>query len=62
LFLPVRFALQNANWLEAKKQFDKALTESDAREARDGLGLALWWLSESLWHGHVVSATNANVV
>jgi ATP/maltotriose-dependent transcriptional regulator MalT len=39
-------ALQNANWLEAKKQFEKALAESDSPEAHDGLGLALWWLND----------------
>ena len=39
-------ALQNANWLEAKKQFELALKESDSPEARDGLGLALWWLND----------------
>jgi hypothetical protein len=43
-------ARQNVNWLEAKKHFDKALTESDSPTARDGLGLALGWLSDSLWH------------
>ena len=39
-------ALQNANWLEAKKQFELALIESDSPEAHDGLGLALWWLND----------------
>jgi ATP/maltotriose-dependent transcriptional regulator MalT len=38
-------ALANANWMEAKNQFERALKESDAPEARDGLGLALWWLN-----------------
>jgi DNA-binding CsgD family transcriptional regulator len=39
-------ALANANWLEAKQQFENALKESDTPEARDGLGLALWWLND----------------
>ena len=39
-------ALRNANWLETKKQFENALRESDSPEARDGLGLALWWLND----------------
>ena len=39
-------ALRNAKWLEAKKQFENALKEADSPEARDGLGLALWWLND----------------
>lgn len=39
-------ALAKANWLEAKKQFEIALQGADSPEARDGLGLALWWLNE----------------
>ena len=39
-------ALKNANWLEARKQFEIALRESDTPEARDGLGLTLWWLND----------------
>ncbi len=39
-------AIANANWLEAKKQFEIALQGSDSPEARDGLGLALWWLND----------------
>src|ERR1041385_5710205 len=39
-------ALTHANWLEAKKQFEHALKELDSPEARDGLGLALWWLND----------------
>jgi ATP/maltotriose-dependent transcriptional regulator MalT len=39
-------ALEHVNWVEAKKQFEAALKESDTPEARDGLGLALWWLNE----------------
>jgi len=38
--------LAKANWLEAKKQFENALKELDTPEARDGLGLALWWLND----------------
>jgi DNA-binding CsgD family transcriptional regulator len=41
-----RSALQNANWLEARKQFETALMEADSPEAHDGLGLALWWLND----------------
>src|SRR5512133_3770956 len=39
-------ALANANWMEAKKQFEIALRELDSPEAHDGLGLALWWLND----------------
>jgi ATP/maltotriose-dependent transcriptional regulator MalT len=39
-------ALANANWVAAKNQFENALKESDSPEARDGLGLALWWLND----------------
>jgi ATP/maltotriose-dependent transcriptional regulator MalT len=39
-------ALAKAKWLEAKKQFETALLDSDSPEARDGLGLALWWLND----------------
>jgi len=39
-------ALTQAKWLEAKMQFESVLLESDSPEARDGLGLALWWLNE----------------
>jgi DNA-binding NarL/FixJ family response regulator len=39
-------AIQNADWLEAKKQFELALKDSDFPEAHDGLGLALWWLND----------------
>lgn len=39
-------ALSNANWLEAKKKFEASLRDSDTPEARDGLGLALWWLND----------------
>ena len=39
-------AIRNADWLEARKQFEIALRESDSPEARDGLGLALWWLND----------------
>ena len=39
-------ALAKADWREAKKQFEVALQESDSAEARDGLGLALWWLND----------------
>lgn len=39
-------ALAHAQWVEAKQQFEAALKETDAPEARDGLGLALWWLND----------------
>src|ERR1044071_9766574 len=39
-------AIRNANWLEAKKQFELGLKDSDSPEAHDGLGLALWWLND----------------
>ena len=39
-------ALTKADWAEAKKHFEDALLESDAPDARDGLGLALWWLND----------------
>jgi DNA-binding CsgD family transcriptional regulator len=39
-------ALQTAHWLEAKQQFEAALQEADMPEARDGLGLTLWWLND----------------
>ena len=39
-------ALANANWLEAKRQFQAALKDSDSPEAHDELGLALWWLND----------------
>jgi ATP/maltotriose-dependent transcriptional regulator MalT len=41
-----QFALENAKWGEAKKHFENALLESDSPEARDGLGVALWWLND----------------
>ena len=39
-------ALQAAHWLEAKQQFEAALQQGDTPEARDGLGLTLWWLND----------------
>src|SRR6476469_7931404 len=39
-------AIRSADWLEARKQFEFALKDSDFPEARDGLGLALWWLND----------------
>ena len=39
-------ALASAKWDEAKRQFELALLEWDSPEARDGLGLALWWLND----------------
>src|SRR4029079_15151415 len=39
-------ALRNADWLEARKQFEIGLRASDSPEAQDGLGLALWWLND----------------
>jgi ATP/maltotriose-dependent transcriptional regulator MalT len=46
-------ALKNAKWQEAKKHFEDALKISESAEARDGLGLALWWLNDiSASHEH----------
>ncbi len=39
-------AVQAAQWLEAKQQFEAALQEADTPAARDGLGLTLWWLND----------------
>lgn len=39
-------ALKNAKWQEAKENFEEALNLSESPEARDGLGLALWWLND----------------
>ncbi|GAB4580716.1 MAG: hypothetical protein Fur0022_34580 [Anaerolineales bacterium] len=39
-------ALQKADWKTAKTCFEMVLQEGDIPEARDGLGLALWWLNE----------------
>jgi tetratricopeptide (TPR) repeat protein len=39
-------ALQKADWLGAKQYFGRALTESDAPESYDGMGIACWWLNE----------------
>lgn len=39
-------ALAKADWLEARQQFENALKELVAPVARDGLGLALWWLND----------------
>jgi DNA-binding NarL/FixJ family response regulator len=39
-------ALQRADWSTAQAEFELAIRSSDSPEARDGLGLALWWLNE----------------
>jgi len=39
-------ALKKADWRKAKAYFDAALKEKETPEARDGLGMALWWLNE----------------
>lgn len=46
-------ALRTARWQQAKALFEAALAEQDTPEARDGLGLALWWLNDvSAAHEH----------
>jgi len=39
-------ALGKADWMGAKEHFGAALLTKDSPEARDGLGLALWWLND----------------
>lgn len=39
-------ALQRADWSTAKVEFEQTLANTDAPEAHDGLGLALWWLND----------------
>jgi len=39
-------ALKNANWSEARRSFEQALSLSDAPEVYDGLGIACWWLND----------------
>jgi DNA-binding CsgD family transcriptional regulator len=39
-------ALEQADWLGARLAFDRALSEAEAPESREGLGLALWFLGE----------------
>ena len=46
-------ALKNADWQKAKAYFEAVLRETEVPEARDGLGMALWWLNEiSAAHEH----------
>ncbi len=39
-------ALEHGAWDEAAGQFRAALTTQESAEAREGLGLALWWLND----------------
>ena len=39
-----RQALEAAHWEEARAAFEAALAEEETPDARDGLGLALWFL------------------
>jgi DNA-binding NarL/FixJ family response regulator len=39
-------ALRAADWRAARTLFGRALEQADRPEARDGLGLALWWLNQ----------------
>lgn len=41
-----RLALEHAKWEKAREKFEAALLEFDSPEARDGLGLAFWWLND----------------
>jgi DNA-binding CsgD family transcriptional regulator len=38
-------AMRAADWDTARAHYEAALREGDSPEARDGLGLALWWLN-----------------
>lgn len=51
--------LSNADWSGAKAQFEKSLRFVDSPEARDGLGIALWWLNDvAASHHHRTVAYN----
>ena len=39
-------ALEQAQWLEARQSFESVLSVEESPEARDGLGLALWFVGE----------------
>jgi tetratricopeptide (TPR) repeat protein len=41
-----RHALEAARWEEARAAFEAALADEETPDARDGLGLALWFLGE----------------
>lgn len=43
-----RGALERADWAQARLHFTAALTTADRPEAREGLGLALWFLGQVL--------------
>jgi uncharacterized protein HemY len=45
-FAAGRASLRRADWSEAEAHFRAVLKQADSPEARDGLGLALWWLNE----------------
>ena len=39
-------AMRAADWDTARNHYESALRQNDSPEARDGLGLALWWLND----------------
>ncbi len=39
-------ALERATWVEARQCFESVLAAGESAAARDGLGLALWFLGE----------------
>lgn len=52
--------LRNADWSNAKAQFEESLRYKDSPEAHDGLGIALWWLNNvSASHHHRTVAYNS---
>ncbi len=50
-------ALQEARWAEACAHFEKALESAETPAARDGSGVALWWLNDIITsHEHRAAA------
>ena len=50
-------ALQEARWSEARAHFEKSLASAETPTARDGLGIALWWLNDiAASHEHRAAA------
>jgi uncharacterized protein HemY len=47
LLVSAQAELRAARWRQAKALFEAALAQGDAPAARDGLGLALWWLNDA---------------
>lgn len=59
LLVAGRSALGKADWSGAKAQFEESLRYRDNPEARDGLGIALWWLNDvPAAHRHRTAAYN----